>query len=77
MGLGPGDSHTYYSQHPHAAINAFMDYVLLLDATVLVRSGSSFSGTVAKMKDMICQTALNVTLGHSRLYVCTPRGASC
>lgn len=77
MGLGLRDSHTKFSQNPNAAMNAFIDYIFLLDASVLVNSGSSFSGTVAMMKGFTCFAASNIKLPGRTLHVCTPKGYSC
>lgn len=77
MGLGPEDSHTKFSQHPNATMKAFLDYVFLMDATVIVGSGSSFSGTVAIIKGLKCLPTPNIELPQRTLYVCIPSNASC
>eukprot|EP00752_Nemacystus_decipiens_P012206 g10821.t1 len=55
LGIAAEDSHTQFSKNPNTtAINAFIDYLYLMDADVIVRTGSSFSGTVANVKGMKC-----------------------
>lgn len=76
--LGVGDDgHTAYSKNPSAAaVSAFIDYLYLMDADIVVRSGSSFSGTVVRIKRMTCIRAPGVQpmlpTSHSGLFVCLP-----
>lgn len=71
LGLQASDMHTGHSSRANvAALNAFLDFLLLLDATVIVRTGSSFSGTVCVIKGLKCirstiagfSTAINICL---------------
>lgn len=74
LGVAGQDGHTAYSRNPETtAVNAFIDYLYLMDADIIVRSGSSFSGTVVKMKGMRCHKALSgVDVPVSGIFVCLP-----
>lgn len=70
-GLEPGDVHTALSNHPEeAALTAFLDYLFIMDATFIVRTGSSFSGTAASIKQLPCNRA--TALEDDFLWVCAP-----
>ena len=77
MGLGPEDAHTEFSRHPLVAINAFLDYIFLLDAAVIVRTGSSFSGTIVEIKQFVCSPSSGHELLGHELFVCIPKYSSC
>ena len=72
-----GETHTEFSDDPNASMNAFLDYLSLLDATVMVRTGSSFSGTVAMIKGMSCKGVPDTVLSPRGLQVCTPSDMVC
>ena len=64
LGVTGEDSHTAFSKNPNTtAINAFIDYLYLLDADIIVRTASSFSGTVARIRVMKC---VRVVSGHNQ-----------
>lgn len=77
MGLGPEEAHIEFSLNPNATINAFLDYMFLLDATAIIYSGSSFSGTITMMRGLTCLPSPNSDLLPHQLYVCTPDNALC
>ena len=74
MGLNPSDTHTKHSKTPlETALGALLDFFFLLDATVIVRTSSSFSGTVCIIKGLKCQEMkFYDTLPKRRLTVCLP-----
>ncbi|CAM9182432.1 unnamed protein product [Ectocarpus sp. 8 AP-2014] len=76
VGVPVGDAHTTFSAHPQiAALKAFVDFLFLLDAEVVVRTASSFSGTAVQMKGMNCfEAKVSVEMPISGLYVCVPAG---
>ncbi|CAM9261505.1 unnamed protein product [Ectocarpus sp. 13 AM-2016] len=60
LGIDDVDAHTDFSRNPEAtALNAFIDYLYLMDASIVVQTGSSFSSTVASIKGFICRTKGN------------------
>lgn len=69
-----GDTHTEFSHDPNGSMNAFLDLLTLIDATVIVRTGSSFSGVVVTIRDMSCKAVLDTALTPRMLAICTPRG---
>lgn len=69
-----GDTHTEFTDDPNASMSAFLDLMSLIDATVIVRTGSSFSGMVVTMKGMSCRVVHGTVLTPRRLAVCAPRG---
>ena len=73
MGLNSSDAHTAHSANPlQTALGAFLDFFFLLDATVIVRTGSSFSGTVAKIKGMHCERKVYDALAERTMFLCLP-----
>lgn len=72
MGVADKDVHTSFSEHPAAALNAFVDYLFLMDATFIVRSGSSFSGTVSSIKGLRCRESNSANLVGRRILICLP-----
>lgn len=74
LGVAGEDAHTAFSSNPNVtAVNAFIDYLYLMDADIIVRSGSSFSGTVADIKGLKCREALSAKdVPVSGLFVCLP-----
>ncbi|CAM9750176.1 unnamed protein product [Ectocarpus sp. 13 AM-2016] len=76
VGVPVGDAHTTFSAHPKiAALKAFADFLYILDAEVVVRTASSFSGTAVEMKGMNCfEAKVSVEMPISGLYVCVPAG---
>lgn len=73
MGVEDKDVHTNFSTHPAAATNAFVDYLFLMDATLIVRSGSSFSGTVCSIKGLRCRESRRADLIRRHIIICLPR----
>ncbi|CAM9898262.1 unnamed protein product [Ectocarpus fasciculatus] len=56
LGIADTDAHTGYSTNPDAtALNAFIDYLYLMDSSFIVQTGSSFSYTVASIKGARCR----------------------
>ena len=73
MGLNSSDAHTAYSRNPlQTALGAFLDFFFLLDATVIVRTGSSFSGTVCRIKGLKCHRRVYDTLPNRVIFLCLP-----
>lgn len=73
IGLNSTDAHTAYSQTPRkTALSTFLDFFFLLDSTVIVRTGSSFSGTVARMKGLHCKRKIYETLPERAIFLCLP-----
>lgn len=72
-----GVTHTGGSNDPKTSMNAFLDFMSLVDATVIVRTGSSFSGMVTMMKGMFCAPVLDTGLTHRGLNICVPGGLAC
>ena len=73
MGLDSSDAHTAHSQNPlQTALGAFLDFFFLLDATVIIRTGSSFSGTVTSIKELKCQRRVYETLPKRLMFLCLP-----
>lgn len=55
VGLAPGDVHTAHTQNASkVALNAFIDFLFVLDAEVIVCTGSSFSASAARIKELQC-----------------------
>lgn len=54
MGIAPEESHTRFSKNPNTTVNAFIDFLFMMDATVIVSTGSSFSYAIAEMKGLRC-----------------------
>ena len=77
LGMGNGDTHTDYSSNPEASMNGFLDYMALMDAAVIVRTGSSFSGTVVAMRGLPCRHVHDTVLTRRGLSVCTSKGMPC
>ena len=50
LGVAANESHTMFSTNPDAAVNAFIDFLYIMDAAVVVSTGSSFSSAVAEIK---------------------------
>lgn len=56
MGLPGSETHTEFSPRAElAAANAFVDFLLLLDAKMIIRTSSSFSGTISSIKGLECR----------------------
>ncbi|CAM9329392.1 unnamed protein product, partial [Laminaria digitata] len=73
MGLNASDAHTAHSHHPlETALGAFLDFLFLMDATVIVRTKSSFSGTVVSIKGLECQKEVYDSLPARELLLCLP-----
>lgn len=72
MGVADKDVHTTFSQLPAVALNAFVDYLFLMDATYIVSSGSSFSGTVCSIKGLRSQENTSANLTGRRILMCMP-----
>lgn len=50
LGIASHESHTKFSKNPDTVVNAFIDFLYLIDASVIVSTGSSFSFAVAEIK---------------------------
>lgn len=50
LGITPNESHTAFSNNPDTVVNAFIDFLYMMDASVIVSTGSSFSFAVAEIK---------------------------
>jgi len=73
LGIGEGDAHTGLSKDPAmTANNAFIDFLSLMDASVVIRTGSSFSGTVVNIKGLKCENARSTAKARPRLVICLP-----
>lgn len=73
VGLNSSDAHTAHSQNPlQTALGAFLDFFFLLDSTVIVRTGSSFSGTVVNIKGLKCRRRVYDTLPKRSVFLCLP-----
>ncbi|CAB1118918.1 unnamed protein product [Ectocarpus sp. CCAP 1310/34] len=74
LGIDDVDAHTTFSKNPKAtALNAFIDYLYLMDSSIIVQTGSSFSFTVASIKGMSCHgVAKPEGLPVKNLNVCLP-----
>lgn len=78
MGLAKGDVHTETSQYRlQAAKNAFLDFVFLVHATVMIRTTSTFSGSASRIGGLRCTHLSGNHLSLSGLSVCVPQGVSC
>lgn len=75
LGVTENNAHTTFSSDPkRAAQNAFLDFLLLLDAAVVVRTASSFSGMAVAMKGLVCSVAsMPAETPVDNVYVCVPR----
>lgn len=72
LGLAPDDVHTMYTEHPkQVALGAFLDFMFLMDSTIIVRTRSSFSGMVTKMKEMPCFRTTEKPGGG--MWLCMPK----
>lgn len=73
LGVAGKDAHTFFSPNPNTSVNAFIDYLYLMDADIIVRTRSSFSGTIVKIKGMSCHWALSgEDVPVSGVFVCLP-----
>lgn len=73
LGLAAKDMHTQFSdKREMAATNAFIDFLLLLDATIIVRTHSSFSRTVSAMKGLACHRMKQNDDISASLTFCVP-----
>ncbi|CAB1104555.1 unnamed protein product [Ectocarpus sp. CCAP 1310/34] len=74
LGIADSDAHTGYSANPDAtALNAFIDYLYLMDSSIIVQTGSSFAFTVASIKGTSCRGAPKTKGAPVRsLYICLP-----
>ncbi len=74
LGIAESDAHTNFSKDPATtATNAFIDFLSLMDASIIVRTGSSFSGTVATIKRLKCEGVQPHVQGSPDLFICFPR----
>lgn len=75
IGLAAGDAHTQYTENPdQVALSAFLDFLFLMDASVIIGTRSSFSGTVASVKGLICSRV--TAEPGAGIRVCIPRVCS-
>eukprot|EP00904_Undaria_pinnatifida_P001892 jgi/Undpi1/11703/HiC_scaffold_36.g13998.m1 len=73
LGLDESDAHTGYSKNPErTAVSAFLDFLFLLDSKIIVRTGSSFSGTVAGIKGLRCHSTTYDLLPKRPVAICIP-----
>jgi len=71
LGIAETDAHTSFSKDPATtASNAFLDFLFLMDAFIIVRTSSSFSGTVATIKGLECTNAKSQVKGIPNLSIC-------
>ncbi|CAM9748754.1 unnamed protein product [Ascophyllum nodosum] len=78
MGLTADEAHTSHNgTNLESTINAFLDYMFLMDAKAIIRTGSSFSGTVTSNRGLTCRSAPNSSLSTRHLSMCWPIGFSC
>lgn len=77
LGLSTSDAHTWFTTNPSlTALNAFLDYLFLMDSAAIVRTSSSFSGTVTRIKGMQCQEKVYDILPGHPMYLCLPEDCS-
>ncbi|CAM9707616.1 unnamed protein product [Ectocarpus sp. 8 AP-2014] len=72
LGIDAQDAHTAFSKNPDTVVNAFIDFLYLMDADIIVCTGSSFSGAITDIKSYRCMDAYLGKLPVSRIYVCVP-----
>lgn len=72
LGIDARDSHTAFSKNPETTVNAFIDFLHLMDASVVVRTSSSFSGAVTDIKGYACTRLARENLPVSQIYMCLP-----
>lgn len=72
LGISSNDAHTAFSENPDTPLNAFIDYLYLMDATVIVRTGSSFSGSVVDIKGYKAKRVDVADNPANRLYMYMP-----
>jgi len=72
LGIGPSSAHTAFSKNPDTFVNAFVDFLYLMDATVLIRTSSSFSGSVTDIKGYHCSAVNDGDLPVRKIYICQP-----
>ncbi|CAM9863306.1 unnamed protein product [Scytosiphon promiscuus] len=72
LGIDARDSHTAFSKNPNTTVNAFIDFLQLMDASVVIRTGSSFSGAITDMKGYRCVELDLGELPVKDLYMCLP-----
>lgn len=79
LGVSAGDAHTSFSANPNkTAHNAFIDFFMLLDAAVVIRTGSSFSGMAVDLNDFVCSRAeVSAELPVSGMLLCGPQNEPC
>ncbi|CAM9203762.1 unnamed protein product [Ectocarpus sp. 13 AM-2016] len=72
LGINDLDAHTTFSKNPNAtALNAFIDYLYLIDSSIIVQTGSSFSSTAASIMGLQCSGVQHSQeLPVKRLKVC-------
>ncbi|CAM9969505.1 unnamed protein product [Scytosiphon promiscuus] len=75
LGIADSDAHTNFSKDPElSAVSAFTDYLFLMDAAMIVRTRSSFSGTVAVIRNLKCPLApAGEAQAINGLRMCMPR----
>ncbi|CAM9730588.1 unnamed protein product [Ectocarpus fasciculatus] len=76
LGIDDVDAHTSFSKNPNAtALNAFIDYLYLLDSSTIVHTGSSFAFTAVNIKGLECTGVQHpADLPVRGLKVCLPAG---
>lgn len=74
LGIDGPDSHTAFSRNPDTVINAFIDFLHLMDASVVIRTGSSFSAAVTDIKGYTCSKLVRDNLPVNWMFMCFPAG---
>lgn len=79
LGVSARDAHTSFSTNPNkTAHDAFVDFFMLLDAAVVIRTGSSFSGMAVDLNGFVCSTAgVSAELPVSGMLICGPPHEPC
>ncbi|CAN0174499.1 unnamed protein product, partial [Ectocarpus sp. 6 AP-2014] len=74
LGIDGLDAHTKFSKNPNAtALNAFIDYLYLMDSSIMVETRSSFAFTVASIKGLKCSDVEHSPeLPVKKMKVCLP-----
>lgn len=55
VGVDANEVHTAFTRHPEmTSLSAFLDFLFIMDADFVVRTGSSFSGSVVDIKGLAC-----------------------
>lgn len=81
MGLTADEAHTSHNKadNSDSAINAFLDYMFMMNAKAIIRTGSSFSGTVVNIRGLVCLRtgSPDNVLSERGLVSCVPKSLGC